>query len=129
VNEFLRFCPKCGNRVRGSLCGDCGHDSALSDKEKADIAKLTKKKLIWTLSLLGLLPPIGILLTWVLQKDWNQNVKIIASSVSAAWFIFVIVIVVTTEMGAFIPMFMGIGIMYVFISTIDTPNPNDKENK
>jgi preprotein translocase subunit SecF len=57
--------------------------------EKAE--KKARKELVWTLSLLILLPPIGILLAWFLQK-WSKETKKIVSVCFGVWTVVLIII-------------------------------------
>jgi len=51
----------------------------------------TMKKQIWTIALLAIFPPVGILLTWLLMKDWGQPIKIIATVISGIWLIIALI--------------------------------------
>jgi hypothetical protein len=56
----------------------------------------TKKELVWTIAMLVSLPPVGILLAWLLQKDWSEQVKKIVSIASGVWFVVLIVIAIAS---------------------------------
>jgi len=109
AHETLNVCPRCGNKTRDSFCSKCGYSfiaqpmaqpmpmPAMPIPQYYEApntyvqTKASKKKTIWTIVLLIIFPPLGILLTWVLMKGWSQKTKIIVSAVSNAWFAFVLI--------------------------------------
>jgi hypothetical protein len=84
-------CDYCGANHKGGICPSCGFGAPpLSPEEvaakraaEAEAAKTRKKREIWTIVLLFIFPPVGILLTWLWMKHWSKNIKIIVSLGSA----------------------------------------------
>ena len=93
-------CRRCGEirdenhsftSVAGSSlerCSVCGKTRDVEALAKATEAKSKKTKKIWTIVFLIILPPVGILLTWLWMKDWDFKTKIIVSIASAILFIY-----------------------------------------
>ena len=65
-------------------CTICGKTRSIKKEE----AKAKGKTTAWTIALLILFPPAGILMAWLVQKDWTQTQKIIASVGSGCWLVF-----------------------------------------
>jgi len=70
-------------------CSTCGKTRYIKNKNTEK--KSEKKGTIPTIIFLLFFPPIGILLTWILQKTWDFRTKIIVSIASAAWFIYAMI--------------------------------------
>ena len=99
--DFSTKCDVCGTVHDGGVCPKCKVAQAPQsttttivhvnqkdeDAKAAALAKSERKKKGWTIALLIIFPPIGILLTWVLMKNWAKKTKIIVSVASAIWFI------------------------------------------
>lgn len=71
-------------------CSFCGKTRDVVALEKEAAAKSRKTKMIWTIILLFIFPPAGILLTWLVMKDWDLKTKIIVSVASAILLIYAI---------------------------------------
>ncbi|MCL2634136.1 MAG: zinc ribbon domain-containing protein [Oscillospiraceae bacterium] len=102
--SFDIICDNCNSVHSSNFCPNCGL-ATIEVKVKCEKAEKTKKKeLIWTVGLLTLFPPVGILLTWVLMKEWNKVTKIVITSFAAAWFAVSIYLihVITTAIKQFI---------------------------
>ena len=77
-----------GNIERCTVCGKTRNVVARAMTMEAKPEKVRK---IWTIVLLVIFPPAGILLTWVLMKSWSFNIKIGVSIAAAIWFAFVMI--------------------------------------
>ena len=86
-NEHHSFYPIDveSNIERCSICGITREIKIKQDKKASE-----KTGTIPTIILLFVFPPIGILLTWVLQKTWDSRTKIIVSIASMAWMAFLV---------------------------------------
>lgn len=86
-----------GNIERCVICGK-------TRDVKVEAAKTKRNRLFLTIALLIFFPPVGIILTWLFQKEWKPETKKKISIASSIWLI--VAIIAIAIMSAVLP---GVG--------------------